>query len=212
MNTTLNALWQRHVRQPLSRWGSALNTHWTQPHWQARREQVLHHDLHWCLRLNRHSARQPVALGFKVISRLGDGSFWVGMAAATALLTGPSGWPRLGWYMLCSHGGTRLYRVLKKTTVRPRPYQVHQAIRLGERPLDHFSFPSGHTLHAVMITLLLGQLAPVLLWVMVPFTVLVALSRVILGLHYPSDVLAGAVLGAGLAGLGLLSGQWLWGH
>ncbi len=41
-----------------------------------------------------------------------------------------------------------IYKVLKIKTVRPRPYQVHQVIRLGEHPLDHFSFPSGHTLHA----------------------------------------------------------------
>ena len=39
-----------------------------------------------------------------------------------------------------------------------------------------------------------------LAWVLVPFTVLIALSRVVLGLHYPSDVLAGALIGALMAG------------
>jgi undecaprenyl-diphosphatase len=37
---------------------------------------------------------------------------------------------------------------------------------------------------------------PVLAWLLIPFTLLVAISRVVLGLHYPSDVLAGAALGA----------------
>ncbi len=174
-----------------------------QPHWLARREQWLHQDLHWCLYFNQQSLRRPVAIFFKAISRLGDGGFWVAMAVATAALIGPKRWPCLMVLALGSQVGTGLYRFLKKTTVRPRPYQVHQAIALGERPLDHFSFPSGHTLHAVMFTLLLGSLAPALLWAMVPFAMLVALSRMVLGLHYPSDVLAGAVLG-GLVAQGVL--------
>ena len=42
-----------------------------------------------------------------------------------------------------------------------------------------------------------------LVWLLLPFTLLVAASRVILGLHYPSDVLAGALLGLGIAQAGL---------
>ena len=76
---------------------------------------------------------------------------------------------------------------------------MHQVIRLGERPLDHFSFPSGHTLHAVMVTTVLGWVQPILLILMLPFTVLVALSRMVLGLHYPSDVVIGALIGAVVA-------------
>ena len=65
--------------------------------------------------------------------------------------------------------------------------------------MDHFSFPSGHTLHAVMATITLGYIQPILLLLMLPFTILVALSRMILGLHYPSDVIVGAVIGASVA-------------
>ncbi|MEK7737966.1 MAG: phosphatase PAP2 family protein, partial [Pseudomonadota bacterium] len=64
-----------------------------------------------------------------------------------------------------------------------------------------FSFPSGHTLHAVSFTLVASAAYPVLapsLWL---YTALVALSRPVLGLHYPSDVLAGAAIGALLAQL-----------
>ena len=77
-------------------------------------------------------------------------------------------------------------------------------IRLGERPLDHFSFPSGHTLHAVLATTVIGYIEPLLLLLMLPFTVLVALSRMILGLHYPSDVMVGALIGAVVGGLIIL--------
>ena len=82
-------------------------------------------------------------------------------------------------------------------------------IRLGERPLDHFSFPSGHTLHAVMATTVLGYVAPLLLLLMLPFTLLVALSRMILGLHYPSDVAVGAMIGGMMAVVIVLSAPYL---
>lgn len=102
--------------------------------------------------------------------------------------------------------GVLIYKLLKQRTLRPRPYQVHQAVVMAERPLDHFSFPSGHTLHAVLLTILLGHDFPWLLPVLVPFAVLVAVSRPVLGLHYPTDVLAGAALGGLLATGSLLLG------
>jgi undecaprenyl-diphosphatase len=87
--------------------------------------------------------------------------------------------------------------------LRPRPYEAYPGIMLFSAPLDHFSFPSGHTLHAVAFTLVAVAYYPWLAWLTIPFSLLVAASRVILGLHYPSDVLAGAVAGAVVAGISL---------
>ena len=131
-----------------------------------------------------------------MVSRLGDGVFWYVMLATVWIVQGMSYSLQIVYVLLGGSVGTSIYKLLKKKTVRPRPYQVHQVIRLGERPLDHFSFPSGHTLHAVMATTVLGYIQPMLLVLMLPFSLLVALSRMILGLHYPSDVAVGAAIGA----------------
>lgn len=160
---------------------------------------ILDLDLRGCLYFNNLSHTQSIALVFKIISRLGDGTFWFAMVAIMWLLQGPQYTIQVLYIVTFSSIGTLIYKILKTKTVRPRPYQVHQVIRIGERPLDHFSFPSGHTLHAVMAMILIGYVQPLLLFIMLPFTVLVALSRMVLGLHYPTDVLVGAVIGATVA-------------
>jgi undecaprenyl-diphosphatase len=70
-------------------------------------------------------------------------------------------------------------------------------------PLDRYSFPSGHTLHAVSFTWQAVAHFPQLAWILIPLALLIALSRVVLGLHYPTDVIAGAAVGALLAAGGL---------
>ena len=156
-------------------------------------------DLKGCVYLNHFSHSVRMATFFKMISRLGNGAFWYFMLILVWIMQGLIYTVQIVYLILGSTIGTMIYKVLKIKTVRPRPYQVHQVIRLGEHPLDHFSFPSGHTLHAVMATTVLGYVAPLLLMLMLPFTVLVAVSRMVLGLHYPSDVAVGAILGGMMA-------------
>lgn len=95
--------------------------------------------------------------------------------------------------------GLLLYKGLKGKLVRERPYVGLVGIECAMPPLDRYSFPSGHTLHAVLFTVLAIHHVPELALPLVPFAMMVAASRVVLGLHYPTDVIAGATLGAALA-------------
>lgn len=159
------------------------------------------YDLQLCISLNQLSKRRYWALFFQIISRLGNGSFWLMMLAILVYRQGSAALDGLLYSVVGLGFACVLYKYLKSKTSRPRPYQVHQVIRLGERPLDYFSFPSGHTLHAVLITILFGVIDSTLLVMMLPFTCLVAMSRMVLGLHYPSDVIVGALIGAGIASI-----------
>jgi undecaprenyl-diphosphatase len=171
---------------------------------EAGRRAVALWDEAWCIRLNRASGVRWVRLLLRAASRLGDGVFWYVLMGGTLLAGGADAIGPVARMVLVGALGLALYKWLKRRTLRPRPYQVRAAIRRGADPLDQFSFPSGHTLHAVALAILMTAYHPPLGWLVWPFTALVAASRVVLGLHYPTDVLAGAAIGAAFA-LGALA-------
>ena len=152
-------------------------------------------DLELCLRMNRISQFRFWRAFFRIVSRLGDGVFWYSLMAILPLAYGSAAWPTIGRMAVAGVAGLALYRWLKLRTSRPRPFQVYAAINAAAPALDRFSFPSGHTLHAVSFSLIAAADFPELAPLLLPFAALVGVSRPILGLHYPSDVLAGAVLG-----------------
>ncbi|MDZ4811708.1 MAG: phosphatase PAP2 family protein [Pseudomonadota bacterium] len=157
-----------------------------------------------CHALNRWGRSQPTRNLFRCVSRLGDGPVWYALIFGLASLGGTTG--LMAALHLAAIGliSWLLYRSLKRWTQRPRPFAQYQSIQAHIAPLDEFSFPSGHTLHATAFSLVACSYYPALAWILVPFTLLVALSRVILGLHYPTDVLAAFAIGATLAAASLL--------
>jgi undecaprenyl-diphosphatase len=154
----------------------------------------------WCLRLNRGCHRDVLRKLFVVVSRLGDGLFWYAFAALRPILYGAAGQRAFLRMLVAGLCGVLLYKWLKNRLVRERPCVSLIGIVRGTPPLDRYSFPSGHTLHAVSFSTLIVESFPALAWVCVPFAALVAISRVVLGLHYPTDVAAGALIGFALAG------------
>ena len=160
-------------------------------------------DLAVCVSCNRASRHRLIGSALRLVSRLGDGLIWYILIGALAICKVPGG-PRAALHMvLTGLGCTALHKWLKVKTLRPRPCHINPIITLGALPLDQFSFPSGHTLHAVAFTMLAVWYFPTLIWLLAPLTLLIALSRVVLGLHYPSDVLAGAAIGASISTLSI---------
>lgn len=162
---------------------------------------IMNWDLQVCLRFNRVCRHVSWRWMFRCVSVLGDGMAWYALMAFLLLRDRDAAVVPVLHMVMVGLVCTLSYKWLKKRTLRPRPYQAHAGIEHFAAPLDRFSFPSGHTLHAVAFTLVALTYYPALAWLLTPFTLLIALSRVVLGLHYPSDVLAGALLGALIAAL-----------
>lgn len=156
-------------------------------------------DSNVCVAMNHTSQYKLIRDAFRVVSRLGDGVLWYAIMVGILLVKGAEGLTPVLHMASAGLVGTLLYKWLKGKTLRPRPYEVRQDIWLAGTPLDKFSFPSGHTLHAVVFSIVALSYYPQLSIIVIPFTMMVGLSRVVLGLHYPSDVLAGALIGALIA-------------
>lgn len=156
-----------------------------------------------CVAANRWGTRRAVGIFFGTISRLGDGIFWYALMLVLAMLEGLRGLQAAAHMAVTGLVALLLYRLLKKYTHRPRPFRACPGVIAHVPPLDEFSFPSGHTLQAVSFTVVALAWFPLLAPLLVPFTALIAASRVILGLHYPSDVLAAIGIGGALGTLSL---------
>ena len=150
-------------------------------------------------RLNQVNAIRGLRGWFALASRLGDGIGWYVLTALIVLFSGQAAWIPMGVMLLSGALGVGIYSAIKHRTARPRPPNTHEGLVLSVAPLDQYSFPSGHTLHAVNFGLQIIAFAPQLAWIVVPFSLSVALSRMVLGLHYLSDVLVGALIGLALA-------------
>jgi undecaprenyl-diphosphatase len=156
-----------------------------------------------CRRLNRGATFALPRRIFQIASHLGNGIVWYVLILALPLLYGAVAVKPAVVMALTGLLGVVIYVLLKRLFVRERPFITHEAISRAAAPLDRYSFPSGHTLHAVSFTWQACAHFPELGWVLLPLAALIAGSRVVLGLHYPTDVLAGAVIGGALAELGL---------
>lgn len=162
-------------------------------------DQVSATDLALTRRLRRLSDTPWALAGFAAVSRLGDGLIWYLLMLALLLFGGEADQRVVLQMALLGIASLLAYKGLKRLSRRPRPLARERTLATAVAPLDEFSFPSGHTLHAVGFTLVLVQHYPesgLLLW---PLCAAIALSRVVLGLHYPSDVLAAIGLGWVLA-------------
>ena len=84
---------------------------------------------------------------------------------------------------------------LKDLIARPRPCWLDDSVKLLISVPTDYSFPSGHTLSSVIGATVLTETNRCFGWAAIPLAVSITFSRLYLFVHYPSDILAGTVLG-----------------
>jgi len=166
------------------------------PSWPERQHLWIERERSCALWMHSAAARPWVVACLKVVSRLSDGWMWFAVLLAMPWLDHVSGTSVSIRMFAVGSVDLLIYVIVKHMIARPRPYRSCPGIRACTPSLDEFSFPSGHTLHAVASAVILGSYYPPLHYLLWPFAVLVGISRIVLGLHYPSDVLVGAAVGA----------------
>lgn len=129
-------------------------------------------------------------------SRGGDGYLWGAVGVGLACFGGPNRLAAVGSAALAAVAGIISFTLLKRWFRRPRPCAQWPHAWARVRARDEFSFPSGHSLTAFAVVTPLVWFYPDLRTLLLFCAVSVALSRLILGLHFLSDVLAGSALGA----------------
>ena len=132
-----------------------------------------------------------------VFSRLGDGWVYALVGIASLAVNGLA--DPYFWALAIAFAVERpIYYVLKNSLKRDRPFKL-QVIKNHVVPSDQFSFPSGHTSAAFLFVTITAGFVPVLFIPLFIGAFLVGCSRVILGVHYPTDILVGMVMGLGIA-------------
>lgn len=154
----------------------------------------------WANRRNSGSRRHAfIDRWLTAITHMGGATFTLATALLAALLAGGN-WSTAGWKCFAAVVISHIpVAVVKRKFKRLRPYQALPDVNIGRNPLQDSSFPSGHTtaIFAWLVPWLLagGSLIVILTPIALVIGISVAWSRMYLGLHYPSDVAAGAVLG-----------------
>ena len=158
----------------------------------GRLQQLASIDFALCCGAAHSVCNHALLVLFRGVSRLGDWPLSVIVGFSLLAVRGPRA---LAAWAVVSVLAVIVQKQLKNRYGRLRPCERPQGPPQRAPIPDHGSFPSGHTLHAVMAAIVTASLLPAVATFFVLIALLIALSRVVLGMHYPSDVIAGAALG-----------------
>lgn len=149
-------------------------------------------------RVNRWTPPRWMRLWMVAATRGGDGWLWYAVALIVALDGGEERFRALLAAVLAVSLGIAIFLSLKRACGRKRPCAMEPHSWATLLPPDQFSFPSGHTITAFAVAVSLIAFYPALLAGLLFCAFSVALSRILLGMHFLSDVLAGAAIGSAL--------------
>jgi undecaprenyl-diphosphatase len=149
-------------------------------------------------RVNLWNAPRTLRAVMIAATRMGDGWLWGATGVALLLFGGNHRYLAVAAAALSACAGILIFSALKHTSRRKRPCEIVPHCWAAIAPPDRYSFPSGHTIVAFAMVLSIGSFYPDWLLALLGVALLIAISRIILGMHFLSDVLAGAAIGAAL--------------
>jgi undecaprenyl-diphosphatase len=138
------------------------------------------------------------------ISHSGNGYYYPAIPLLLYCINPQAAWSFFLTALLAFAIELSLYKILKHGIKRGRPCEVLSGVHQRISPSDRFSFPSGHTAAAFVIATLIGHFFPALLILVYIWALLVGVSRIYLGVHYPTDILAGLMIGIFCAFTGIM--------
>jgi undecaprenyl-diphosphatase len=139
------------------------------------------------------------AVGF---TRAGDGWLWYAIGLAILIFGGESRFEALAAAIVASGFSALAFKGLKRFTGRRRPCQIEPHCWATLLPPDQFSFPSGHTMMAFALAVSLSLFYPTLTIALLFCALSIAMSRILLGMHFLSDVVVGALIGTAFGYVG----------
>ena len=147
-------------------------------------------------KVNRWRAPRWIRWWMIASTRGGDGWFW---GLCTVILMATRDAARFAALISCTLAamvGILLFVTVKRAVGRKRPCHIEPHCWATLLPPDRFSFPSGHSITAFAVAVPLGLFYPAVFPVMLFLAFSIALSRILLGMHFLSDVVVGALVGA----------------
>jgi undecaprenyl-diphosphatase len=150
-------------------------------------------------KVNQWRAPKWIRLWAIAATRAGDGWLWYLTGLLVLLFGGETRFTAVAAASSAAFVGSCTFVTIKKLSGRKRPCAIEPHCWAHLLPPDQFSFPSGHTITAFAVAVSLSAFYPVLTGPLLFCAVSIAVSRILLGMHFLSDVVVGAILGSGLA-------------
>jgi undecaprenyl-diphosphatase len=147
-------------------------------------------------RFNRWRAPRWVRWWMLLATRAGDGWLWGLIGIAVLLSPDVLRFRAIAAAGLAVTCGILLFHRVKRVVCRIRPRDIEPHCWANIVTRDRFSFPSGHSTTAFAVALSLGSFYPEIMPVLLLLAANVAISRVVVGMHFLSDVLVGSGAGA----------------
>ena len=163
--------------------------------------QIESNDYRLMRRVHRWKAPRWFRILMILATRGGDGWLWFTLGVILYFFGGGNRFEAIGAAATAAVAGIFLFRLLKNTSRRQRPCEIEPHCWASILPPDKYSFPSGHSITAFAVALSIGLFYPDLLAYLLTVAFLIASSRIILGMHFLSDVVAGSAIGIALGAI-----------